>query len=93
MALTTTTPAAGFNTTPRPVWLPISATSAACTSRQKSASELVRTCELSSARAPPLFAGAGVGAEPDVTVPAAADCVIELEVTRMSEAPWRRPGR
>ena len=99
VALTSTTPAAGLSTTLRPPWLPTRAASEACTSRQKSASEVVRTCAESSLRLlmPLLLPGCPVllPVLPVLPVlpwpPPATE--IALDVTRMSEAPWRRPGR
>ena len=92
MALTTTTPAAGFSTTLRPPAAPTSAASELCTSRQKSASEVVRTWALSSGRLPGPLLVVVLLPVLVVLLPAPA-VVMALELTRMSLAPWRRPGR
>ena len=89
----------------RPPSVPTRADSEACTSRQKSASDEVRTWALSSARLfmppllllllvlPPLLPLPVLLLPALLPLPAPPVAVIELELTRMSLAPWRRPGR
>ena len=109
VARTTMTPADALTITLRR-WLPwVSLVSIAdsepCTSRQKSASEVVRTWAVSSWRLPgtvePLPLPLPVllpmapfpPAPATVPLPPPPTWLIELDVTRMSLVPWRRPGR